>query len=162
MFVYLFEYYFLNVPAYYILSSFTMSTFDTTISSNMKESNSDQKIGYVQNVWALYKLNKKFVSTYFKGTTTLLDQGQQRITDIWNKRWKGFRDNLQAIKVRRSCGQLYLMSVFHIDILYTIFMYLACLLVFIYCVLMVIWVFVLKCAGEQVFGERTRFDTDSA
>lgn len=44
------------------------------------------------------------------------------------------------------------MSAFHIDILYTFFMFLVYLLALNSCLLMLLWLFILKYAGKQVLG----------
>lgn len=47
------------------------------------------------------------------------------------------------------------MSEFHIDMLYTLFVYSTCLVAFICYDLKQHWEFVLKCAGKHVLGKRT-------
>lgn len=44
------------------------------------------------------------------------------------------------------------MSAFHIYMLYTFFVYAACLLAFMCYDLMLLWIFVFKCIGEQILG----------
>lgn len=48
------------------------------------------------------------------------------------------------------------MSAFHIQILYTLFMYLAYDLPFIPYVSMLLWVFMLQCVGKQVLGQKNK------